>query len=304
MGKIAFVFAGQGSQYSGMGQSLCNASPRAKEVFDIADKLRPGTSQQCFGAAIEELSQTLNTQPCLFCVDLAAAAALSEKGIKADMAAGFSLGEIPALAFCNVLSTEEAFKLVCRRAELMQDAAQAKPGAMAAVLKLSFEDVEELCKGFSKVYPVNYNCPGQLVVAGDKEELGEFCQAVSAKKGRAKMLNVSGAFHSPFMEPAAKGLAEALKECRLMPPSIPLYANTTAEPYGDNAAQLLEKQLMSPVRWQQSIEAMVRDGADTFIELGAGKTLCGLISKICPQAKIFNVQDAESLEATISALNA
>ena len=154
MGKIAFVFAGQGAQYSGMGQSLCEISPAARAVFDVADKLRPGTSQQCFTAPVEELSITENTQPCLYCVDLAAAKALEEAGVRADVAAGFSLGEIAALSFAGVFTPEQGFDFVCKRGRAMQAAGEANPGAMAAVLKLSNEQVEALCAGFEKVWPV------------------------------------------------------------------------------------------------------------------------------------------------------
>lgn len=178
MGKIAFVFAGQGAQYSGMGQSLCEASPAAQAVFDTADKLRPGTSQQCFTAPAEELSITENTQPCLYCVDLAAAKALEEAGVSPDYVAGFSLGEIAALSFAGVFAPEQGFDFVCRRGKAMQAAGEANPGAMAAVLKLSNQQVEELCAGFEKVWPVNYNCPGQLVCAGEKSQIEEFCKKV------------------------------------------------------------------------------------------------------------------------------
>ena len=155
MGKIAFVFSGQGAQYSGMGQSLCEASPAAKFVFELADSLRPGTSSQCFSGTVEELSVTKNTQPCLYCVDLAAAKALEEKGVRADYAAGFSLGEVAAAAFAGIFTDKSGFEFVCRRAEAMQKAAEENPGSMAAVLKLSNEKVEELCGRFSKVWPVN-----------------------------------------------------------------------------------------------------------------------------------------------------
>ena len=171
MGKIAFVFAGQGAQYSGMGQSLCEVSPAAQAVFDTADKLRPGTSQQCFTAPAEELSITENTQPCLYCVDLAAAKALEEAGVSPDYVAGFSLGEIAALSFAGVFAPEQGFDFVCT-------------GAMAAVLKLSNEQVEALCAGFEKVWPVNYNCPGQLVCAGEKSQIEAFCQKVEEAGGR------------------------------------------------------------------------------------------------------------------------
>ena len=157
MGKIAFVFSGQGAQYSGMGKELYNNSPAAKSVYDMADSIRKGTSAQCFEGTTEELCKTVNTQPCVFTSDLAAARFLEEKGIKADCVAGFSLGEIAALAFSGILSDEEAFKLVCKRGELMDKAATENPGAMAAVMKITPEKVEEVCRGFDKTYPVNYH---------------------------------------------------------------------------------------------------------------------------------------------------
>ena len=171
MGKIAFLFAGQGAQYSGMGKSLTEISPKAKALFELVDSIRPETSQQCFEGDTAELTQTKNTQPCVFTVDLASAYALEEAGVHADAAAGFSLGEMAALTFAGSFSENEGFSLVCRRGELMQEAAEKYPSAMAAVLKLSDKAVEELCANFPDVYPVNYNCPGQLVVAGGRDHL-------------------------------------------------------------------------------------------------------------------------------------
>lgn len=302
MGKIAFVFSGQGAQYPGMGQSLCEASPAAKAVFELADGLRPGTSQQCFSGTAEELSITRNTQPCLYCVDLAAARALEEKGIKADFAAGFSLGEVAAVAFSGVFTDRAGFEFVCRRAGAMQKAAEENPGSMAAVLKLTNEQVEDLCKKFTKVWPVNYNCPGQLVVAGEAGQLKDFQELVKAAGGRAAPLAVSGGFHSPFMESAAAELDEYLAGVETFGPRLPLYANFTAKPYGNNARELLTNQVKSPVRWQETIEALAAAGVDTFLECGPGKTLCGLIKKTVKTARTFQVQDAETLNAALAEL--
>ena len=300
MGKIAFVFSGQGAQYSGMGQSLCEASPAAKFVFELADSLRPGTSSQCFSGTVEELSVTKNTQPCLYCVDLAAAKALEEKGVRADYAAGFSLGEVAAAAFAGIFTDKSGFEFVCRRAEAMQKAAGENPGSMAAVLKLTNEKVEELCGKFTRVWPVNYNCPGQLVVAGESGQLKEFQELVKAEGGRAAPLAVSGGFHSPYMESAASELEGVLANIELDKPRLPVYANFTAKPYSDNAKELLMSQVKSPVRWQETVEALAAQGVDTFLECGPGKTLCGLIKKTVKTARVFQVQDAETLNAALS----
>lgn len=304
MGKIAFVFSGQGAQYPGMGQSLCGASPAAKEVFALADSLRPGTSAQCFSGTAEELAVTKNTQPCVYCVDLAAAKALEEAGIRPDFAAGFSLGEVAALTFGGVFAPEAGFDFVCRRAQAMQQAAEDNPGAMAAVLKLPNEKVEALCGEFSQVWPVNYNCPGQLVVAGDPGQLGAFQAKVKEAGGRAAPLAVSGGFHSPLMESAAGKLLEALGEIPLGKPSLPIYANATAQPYEGDMGALLVRQVKSPVRWQETIEALAAEGADTFFECGPGKTLCGLIKKTVKTAKAYQVQDAGTLQAALEASRA
>ncbi len=303
MGKIAFVFSGQGAQYPGMGQSLCEVSPAAKAVFDVADRLRPGTSKQCFSGTAEELSVTKNTQPCLYCVDLAAARALEEKGVRADYIAGFSLGEVAAAAFAGIFTDESGFEFVCKRAEAMQKAAEENPGSMAAVLKLPNEKVEELCGRFSKVWPVNYNCPGQLVVAGEPGDLKEFQELVKAEGGRAAPLAVSGGFHSPFMESAAGELAGYLSGVEMAEPRIPLYANLNAGPYtAASARELLVSQVKSPVRWQETIETLAAEGVDTFLECGPGKTLCGLIKKTVKTARVFQVQDGETLDAALSGL--
>lgn len=300
MGKIAFVFSGQGAQYPGMGQSLCEASPAAKFVFELADSLRPGTSSQCFSGTVEELSVTKNTQPCLYCVDLAAAKALEEKGVRADYAAGFSLGEVAAAAFAGIFTDKSGFEFVCRRAEAMQKAAEENPGSMAAVLKLTNDKVEELCGKFTRVWPVNYNCPGQLVVAGESGQLKEFQELVKAEGGRAAPLAVSGGFHSPFMESAASELEDVLANIELGKPRLPVYANFTAKPYSNNAKELLVSQVKSPVRWQETVEALAAQGVDTFLECGPGKTLCGLIKKTVKTARVFQVQDAETLNAALS----
>lgn len=305
MGKIAFVFSGQGAQAPGMGKELYECSDAAKAVFELCDSIRPGTSEQCFNGTKEELTVTANTQPDMFAVEVAAARALVEAGIQPDALAGFSLGEISALAFSGAVSLEDGFKLVCHRGELMQEASNAADSAMVAVVKLPPEKVEELAGQFDQVYPVNYNSPAQTVCAGLSSSMDGFKAAVKAAGGRALPLKVSGAFHSPFMSSAAKGLAEVLAPMEFGTPSCPLYSNVTAQPYEDGQFKdLLSRQVENPVRWQTIVENMIAAGVDTFIEVGPGKTLAGLIGKINSDVRALNVEDAESLKHTIEEVKA
>ncbi|MCD8382496.1 MAG: ACP S-malonyltransferase [Clostridiales bacterium] len=301
MSKIAFVFSGQGAQYPGMGASLAQSSPAAKAVFDLCDSIRPGTSAQCFSGTKEELTVTSNTQPDMFAVEVAAAAALTEAGIQPAALAGFSVGEIGALACSGALSVSDSFRLVCRRGELMQDASDAADTGMVAVVKLSPAQVEALAAQFDQVYPVNYNSPAQTVCAGLSASMGDFKAAVKAAGGRAIPLRVAGAFHSPFMASASEGLAEELKGYTFQAPKCALYSNVTGLPYEgpESCADLLARQVISPVRWQTIVENMIADGFDTFIEVGPGNTLTGLIGKIDPSVKCCNVDSADSLRTTI-----
>ncbi len=302
MGKLAFLFAGQGAQTPGMGKELYEANSAAKDAFDIVEAARPGTLEDCFSGAPEHLAKTSVTQPCVYAVDLAAATALTGAGVQPDGAAGFSLGELAALTFAGVFAPEVGARLVCKRGELMEHAAAANPGGMAAVLRLADEQVEALCAQFQNLWPVNYNCPGQLVVAGDAAALPEFCAAVKEAGGMAKPLPVGGAFHTPFMEEASEQFARLLAETDMAAPRIPVYANRTALPYETPYADTLAAQMRSPVRFTNTILQMGADGFDTFVELGPGKTLSGFVRRILPEAKICNVQDSETLSAALAEL--
>lgn len=303
MGKIAFLFAGQGSQYTGMGKELYETSTAAKAVFDRLEQIRPGTMEQCFTADKETLTQTINTQPCMLAVELATAAALEEKSICAEAAAGFSLGEVAALTYAKAFASyEQGFQAVTLRGRLMQQAAEKQAGSMAAVLKLEDAVVEEIAAGCQDVWPVNYNCDGQLVAAGKSEAMPAFCEKVNQAGGRAKMLAVGGGFHSPLMETAAAEFADYLQDCGLQQPVIPVYANLTAAPYAGELAATLAAQMKNPVLWKQTVRCLAKDGFDTFIEVGPGKTLCGLVKRILPDAKLFAVQDAASLADCAAAL--
>ncbi len=301
MGKIAFVFSGQGAQYPGMGHDLYENSPAAQKIFTLVEEMRPGTMEQCFNGTKEILSITENTQPCLYAVDLAAAVALAEKGVTPEGAAGFSLGEVAAAAFCGLFGYEDGFAFVCQRAGLMQLCGEENPGAMAAVLLLKNEIVEDLCKEVGEVYPVNYNGPGQLVVAGKVAAVETLIKKVSEVRGKALRLPVSGAFHSPLMEKAAASLALAIENYPIGQLRIPLYANATAEPYGDDPG-LLALQVKTPVQWEKTVRNMTAAGYTTFIEVGPGKTLRNLIKKIAPQVQALHVEDTESLQQTLEAL--
>ena len=299
MGKISFVFSGQGAQFAGMGKVFYENCERARNLFNKAEEARPGTIAQCFDGSADELKMTENTQPCLYLADLAAAYALRDSGLQPEAVAGFSLGEIPALAFAGALDVEDAFRFVLLRGKTMAEQSALHPGGMAAALKLDAPTVEAVCAQFREVWPVNYNCPGQISCAGNADELDGFCAAIKKKGGRAVKLAVSGAFHTPYMQDVAPVLRHALAGMSFRAPRIPVYANRTALPYPeqeDARVEALSMQVCSPVRWEATLRALWADGFDRFIEVGAGQTLTGCVKRTLPEAQFATINTVEQLD--------
>lgn len=305
MAKLAWIFPGQGAQYSGMGRELTEGSEKAKEIFEAAERILPGITELCFSGAEEELKRTKNAQPAIFLTEMAAAAALREAGFQPDCTAGFSLGEWSAVATAGLLPFTDCFSLVTKRGELMEQAAAEAPAFMAAVLRLDTQKVQELCRSFSRVYPVNYNCPGQISVSGSREEEADFLKAVKEAGGRAIPLKVSGGFHSPFMEQAGEAFYRELSAYLFREISAlhcPLYSNQTGEMYSGDVKKLLSLQISSPVQWESIVRNMISEGVDTFVELGPGNTLSGMVQRIDSSVRVLRVENQETLRSTIDSL--
>lgn len=303
--NVAFLFAGQGSQKPGMGQALYEASPAARAVFDAVEEVRPGTREQCFSGTKEELSLTINTQPCVFAVDLACACALRERGVVPAAVAGHSLGEVAALAFAGAFDTVAATRLVSERARLMTACCEDHPGAMRAVLKLDAATVEELAAKAGEAWPVNYNSPLQTVVAGSSEACEKLDALVREAHGRSMAVAVSGAFHSPYMAAATDGLAAYLTANPPQVPVLPTWANLTGAPYGDvpaEVARTLSAQVSHPVCWVDELLGMQAAGIDTFVEVGPGHTLTGLVKRTLEGVTTYNVENPDQLEEVVRAL--
>ena len=309
MAKTALLFAGQGAQFMGMGKDLVEAHSTSQSMFDRADEaLGYGLSGICFSGPEEELVRTEHAQPAIYLVGWIALQLLREQSpsLAFDATAGLSLGEFTALAAADALGFEDGLRVVRRRGELMQEACEASAGGMAAIVGLDEEAVRVVCEQ-ADVSLANLNCPGQIVVSGDAEKMGAACEAAKAAGAkRAISLPVAGAYHSPLMQPAQAGLAEALAKVELREPSVPVYSNVTGQAHagaGTIAGTMVE-QVTSPVKWEACIRAMIADGVTRFIELGPGTALTGFMRRIDRGLEVLNVADNESLAKTAEALNA
>lgn len=305
MSKIAFIYPGQGAQYIGMGQEFYEQTETGKKTFDKASELLGFSMPDLCFKENDQLNITEYTQAAMVTVSIAMTKVLHELGVFADVTAGLSLGEYAALFAAGVMREEDAITVVRQRGILMQEAVPAGIGAMAAVLALDNETIENVTKDIEGVWIANYNCPGQTVISGKKEAVALACEKLKeAGAKRTLPLNVSGPFHSGMLAEAGEKLGKVLEGVSLNTPSIPYVANVTADYVTDasKVRDLLTRQVSSSVRWQQSVEAMIADGTDTFVEIGPGKTLSGFMKKISRDVKVMNIEKLADMEKAVEAL--
>ena len=305
MSKVAFCFPGQGSLEAGMGREIAAAVPEAMEVFRVGTEASGlDLARLCFEAPLEELVATDVQQPALVATSLAVLAALRERGIEPDVVVGHSVGEFAALASVSAMATDEAIGLVRERGLAMAEAARQHPGSMAAILGLEDDVVENLCRKILGVWPANYNCPGQIVVSGEDGAVEELCaEAESLGARRAIKLKVSGAFHSPLVARAADRLRPAIDRIGFHEPIAPFMSTVTAkiEPCQRFGALLVD-QLTAPVRFTQSATELIRDGVHTFVEVGPGSVLSGLVKRIDKSVKAISVNNLAGIDKVEEAL--
>lgn len=294
------LFVGQGAQAQGMGKDIAEAFPKTAELYDTAsDILGKDMKKLCFESPIEELSKTINAQPAIMLTSLVCLNAAIEKGYKFDGVAGHSLGEYAALVSSGMVSAEDGFRLIKARAEAMEAATAEQKGAMAAVMKLAPEKIEEICANASNyVTAVNYNSPQQTVIAGTPEGIAEVSEIFAELKARVVPLNVAGAFHSKLMQSAADKFYETAKTITFNAPQVKYYSNVTGDKLTDfsDMAAILAKHIVSPVRFTSELAAMQEAGADTFVEFGPGKTLTGLVKKTLKGVNALNIENLAGLE--------
>ncbi len=307
MSRIAFIYPGQGAQVCGMGQDFYEQTETGKKVFDLATEILGFSLPELCFEKNDRLDITEYTQAAMVTTSIAMTKVLEENGVKPDVTAGLSLGEYCALYAAGVMSEKDAIATVRQRGILMQEAVPVGQGAMAAVLAMDASAIEEVIADIDGVQIANYNCPGQIVISGKKDAVETACEKLKeAGAKRTIMLNVSGPFHSKMLTGAGEKLGEVLASVEVHKPQIPYVANVTASyvTEADEVKPLLTKQVSSSVRWQQSVETMLADGVDTFIEIGPGKTLAGFMRKIDRSAKVYNVEKLEDVQKVVEALSA